>query len=284
MTKAGIFVWNVRNDYTNGRIPIDDSQGAMSVCLFKVNDGLEFQTYSPEDSARWANEVYRPQGIDWMPWGVARGWDNAVAREEGRLAGRHAAASGSEYLLDLEPDKRDYWQCLPGTAHEFCAGYEETSNGLKLRLVPDARPTAGNLLLQEWAREPVVGIWHPQIYSRAFSESLDYWLLNGAFPIASVGVPLSRIYPVLAVWEQVEGEPSVSPDQLEADIQSLAAKGYGGFALWRRGLMSSQQVERLLAMPDPFAPVIPTPDPPVDHKKRALALLEQATLEVEAIP
>lgn len=281
--KLGVFIWTVTKDWTEGRIPIDDTQGAMSVVLFKVHDGLEWQNYSPEDAATWANDVFRPQGIDFMPWGVARGWDWNVAREEGRLAGRHAAATGSEYILDLEPYPEDYWQGVPGTPRAFCEGYAETSGGLKLRLCPDARNPGINL--EEWAQEPIVSVWHPQIYHRAFNESLDSWLRRGVSPITNLGVDRSRIFPVLAVWRQVAGDPPIPADELEADILSLAARGYGGCALWRRGVMSSQQVERLLAMPDPFLPPPPPPPPPpeVNHKKNALALIEQLQAEVEAI-
>jgi hypothetical protein len=277
--KLGVFVWTIARDYTDGRIAIDDTLGAMNPVLFKVNDGLEWQNYSPQDAATFANDVYRPQGIDFHPWGVARGWYADWAYAEGRLAGAHAAATNSEYVLDLEPYPEDYWQGVTGTPRAFCRGYAETSNGIKLRLCPDARNTGINL--EEWAVEPIVSVWHPQIYSRAFNESLDRWLRSGVQPLMNVGVPVSRIYPVLAVWEQTTGDPSISPDALEQDIFALKQKGYPGVVLWRRGVMSAQQVERLLAMEDPFKPT--PPPPPPSHKKRALELLEQLTLEVEAI-
>lgn len=278
--KTGVFVWTPKADYTEGRIPIDDSLGAMSVVLFKVNDGLEYQPYSPEDSAVWANNVYRPQGIDFLPWGVARGWSLDIAREEGNLAGRHAAAAGSEYILDLEPYPEDYWQGIPGTPRAFCDGYAEMSNGIRLRLCPDARNVGINL--GEWVAEPIVGIWHPQAYYTAFRQTIEVGIARACGPLLAAGVLRSHIYPVLPLWLDQPGEPSIPADQIERDLLYLAAQGFPGSCYWRRGVMSAQQVERLLAMTDPFAPT-PSP-PPVDHKKRALALLEEATLEVEAIP
>lgn len=278
--KAGIFVWNIKNDYTNGRLSTDDKLGAMSVALFKVNDGLEYQTYSPDDTRHYADEVYRPQGIDFMPWGVARGWSIDIARKEGHIAGEHAAAARSEYILDLEPDPKDYWQGIPGTARAFCEGYGETSNGQNLRLCPDARNPGINI--EEWAREPIVGIWHPQMYSRAFGESLDRWLAKGTQPILDLGVPQSRVYPVLAAYYATPGEPSISPDDLERDVLHLAQLGYPGFALWRRGVLSSDAVQRLLSMPDPFSP--PPAPVPTSRKAEALAAIDAARRAVEALP
>jgi hypothetical protein len=265
--KLGVFAWTVEADWTNGRIPIDDTLGAMSVCLLKVNDGLEYQTYSPEDSRVWADEVFRPQGIDFHPWGVARGWSHDVAYHEGRLAGQHAAQTNSEYVLDLEPYPEHYWQGIPGTPREFCRGYGETSNGVKLRICPDARNPGINL--EEWGAEEIVSLWHPQIYATAYGEPLQSWLWSGVQPIMQVGVPKSSIYPVLGVWLNAPGEPSISADQLEQDILYIARQGYPGAALWRRGLMSSQQVERLLAMDDPFVPVTPEP-PPQPHASKVV--------------
>ena len=280
--KAGIFVWTVKNDYTNGRIAIDDTKGAMNPVIFKVHDGLEYQTYSPEDTRQWADGVYRPQGIDFHPWGNARGWSIDVAREEGRLAGRHAAAARSEYILDLEPDPKDYWQGIPGTARAFCEGYGETSEGRNLRLCPDARNPGINI--DEWAAEPIVSVWHPQMYATAFGESLDYWLAKGTKPILDLGVPMSRVYPVLAAYYATPGEPSISPDDLERDILHLAHLGYPGFALWRRGSLSPQAVERLLSMRDPFVPAAPTPPVEPSRKAEALAAIDAARRAVEALP
>ena len=265
MLKAPIFVWDVTKDYTHGRIAIDDTLGAMSVVLFKAHDGLEYQTYSPEDMAAWADGVYRPQGIDLYPWGVARGWDLDVAREEGRLAGRHAVATDREYILDLEPYPDYYWQGITGTPRAFCEGYAETSGGRMLRLCPDARNPGINI--EEWAAEPVVNIWQPQIYATAYGESVERWLDTGVKPILDLGVSKSRIYPVLAGWYTTESEPSISPDDLERDILTLAREGYPGFSIWRRGSISQLVVERLLAMADPFAPVPPSPPPPLDIAK-----------------
>ena len=254
-------MWNVTNDYTHGRIAIDDTLGAMRGVIFKVNDGLEYQTYSPEDSRRWADEVYRPQGIDFYPWGVARGWSLDIAREEGRLAGRHAAAAQRPYVLDLEPYKEDYWQGIPGTAQAFCQGYAETSTGLQLDLCPDARNPGINI--EEWVAEPVVARIHPQLYATAYGEPLDLWIRKGVQPFLDLGVSRDRILPVLAGWYATAGEPSISPDDLERDILALASAGYSGFSIWRRGSISQQVVERLLAMDDPFAPAPDAPPPSV---------------------
>lgn len=275
--KIGIFVWNIKNDYTNGRIAIDDSKGAMSVALMKVHDGLEWQTYSPEDSAQWANGVFRPQGIDWMPWGVARGWSLDVAHREGALAGQHAAASGSEYILDLEPYKEDYWQGISGTPAAFCAGYASTSNGIKLRLCPDARNVGINL--EEWVQETIVSIWHPQAYYTLFQQPLEVGVAVACNPLFKVGIPRARIIPVMPLSGVGAGDPSISPDDLERDARYLHDQGFPGLAYWRRGVMSAQQVERLLSMDDPWAPVPAPPEPQPDYADvvaRAQVIVNQA--------
>lgn len=277
--RVGVFVWTVGNDYTKGRIAIDDTLGAMNPVIFKVNDGLEFQTYSPDDTREYADNVYRSQGIDFHPWGVARGWYADWAYAEGRLAGQHAAAAQREYILDLEPYPNEYWQGITGTPAAFCRGYKETSNGLKLRLCPDARNPGINI--EEWVKEPIVSYFHPQMYSAAYGESLDSWISKGIDPIIGLGVSRSRIIPVLAVWREGNGDPSISPDDLERDIRHLRDKMFPGVALWRRGVMSSQQVERLLSMPDLWTP---TPPPPQQTPKSQLQdLIAEMSDVVEAM-
>lgn len=257
--KTPIFVWTVEKDYLEGRIAIDDTMGAMSTVFFKVNDGLEYQTYTAEDTKHLANAVYRPQGIDFQPWGNARGWNHEIARKEGHIAGEHAAAAQRPYILDLEPYKEDYWQGIPGTAQAFCAGYAETANGFKLDLCPDARNPGINI--EEWVAEPVVSRIHPQLYATAYGESLDLWIRKGVKPFLDLGVSLSRIFPVLAGWYQVPGEPSISPDDIERDIKHLASLAFPGCSIWRRGSISSQVVERVLSMESPFLPQPPTQPP-----------------------
>ena len=259
--KTGIWIGSVRDDYTNGRIAIDDTLGAMSVAMFKVSDGLN-EFYTPEDSAVWANGVYRPQGIDFMPQGNGRGFSLADAYQEGVNAGRHAAATGSEFILDLEGDPQYYWQGIPGTPRAFCEGYASTAGGIKLRLNTDARNPGINL--SEWVQEPIVGVWHPQEYAATFGESHELWERRGIQPILNLGVPKSRIYPMLSNYLNGPGDPSMPPDTLEASIRYYAGRGYPGICLFRRKTMDGKQVERLLAMDDPWAPVLPPPLPPTD--------------------
>lgn len=280
--KTGIWIGSVMADYTEGHIPIDDTLGAMSVALFKVNDGLEYQPYTPEDSAYFANGVYRPQGIDFMPQGNGRGFSINYARQEGELAGRHAAASGSEYILDLEPDPDLYWQGIPGTAKAFCEGYASTSGGIKLRLNPDARNPGINL--EEWIAEPIVGIWHPQMYAATFGESQERWERKGIGPLLNLGVPKSLIYPMLSNYINGVGDPSMDPDTLEESIRYYAERGYAGFCLFRRRTMDSLQVERLLAMDNPFPHATPPPASQPSLKEQALAAIEEARKAVEAMP
>ena len=257
--KLGIWIGSVQEDYTEGRIAIDDTLGAMSVALFKVSDGLN-EWYTPEDAAIWANDVYRPQGIDFMPHGNGRGFSLDEARQEGVNAGRHAAACGSEFILDLEPDPQYYWQGILGTPRAFCEGYASTSGGRKLRLNPDARNPGINL--EEWAQEPIVGVWHPQMYAATFGESQESWERRGIQPILDLGVPKSLIYPMLSNYMNAPGDPSMPPDVLEESIRYYAERGYGGVCLFRRKTMDGKQVERLLAMPDLWA-VTPPPPPPI---------------------
>ena len=283
--KVPIFVWTVRADYTEARIPVDDTLGAMSKVFFKVNDGLEYQTYNAEDTKHMADDVYRPQGIDFQPWGVARGWNLEIARKEGHIAGEHAAAAQRPYILDLEPYKEDYWQGIPGTAHAFCDGYAETAEGQRLDLCPDARNPG--LLLQEWVAEPVVDRILPQLYATAYGESLDLWIRKGVKPFLDLGVSLSRIFPVLAGWYQQPGEPSISPDDIERDIKYLASMAFPGCSIWRRGSISPEVVERILAMTDPFLPSPPVTPPPTTTdplKTRLVPIGKPETAVVSEMP
>lgn len=250
--KPGIFIWSIENDYTQGRIPVDDTLGAMGVALFKAHDGLEFEIYSPDQIRSLAENVYRPQNIDMHPWGVARGWYAGWAYNEGRLAGEYAAATGRAYILDLEPYPEDYWQGVPGTPRAFCQGYSETSNGLRLRLCPDARNIGINL--EEWVVEPIVDIWHPQAYYTAFAtHDFRVGIMQAITPLLNAGVPKDKIYPVLPLWYATTGEPPIVPDELETVLRWVAREGFPGVAYWRRGLMDNKLVERLLAMDDPFS-------------------------------
>lgn len=256
--KCGHWIGSVDADYTHGRIPQDDSKGAMSLAMFKVSDGLN-EWYTPVDSAQWANGVYRPQGIEFMPQGNGRGASIDQARQEGVNAGRHAAACGSPFILDLEPDPSLYWHGIAGTGRAFCEGFASTANGNKLRINPDARNPGINL--DEWVAAPVVDIWYPQMYAATFGESQERWERLGIQPLLDLGIPKSRIHPMVSNYMNGAGDPSMDPDTLEASIRYYADRGYGGITVFRRQTEDGRQVERLLSMADPFAP----PAPPVSH-------------------
>lgn len=281
--RSGIFIWTVANDY-GARIPDDDSQGAMSVALFKVADGLNQMQTVPQAIA--LAKQYRDQDIDMYPWGVAQGWSLDVARSEGALAGQYAAAVGRPHILDLEPYKAEgYWQGISGTPAAFIEGYGSTANGQPLRLCPDARNVGINL--EEWVALLPGAIWHPQAYYTAFG-SHDYKVgINSAIkPLLNAGVPKSQIYPVLPLWLAQTGEPSIPAKDLNRDIDYLAAEGYPGAAWWRRGRMSPDHVTLMKAKTDPFphAPD-PEPEPPAQTPKQvALAHIEAARIAVEALP
>lgn len=262
--KLGIFVWDTGIDYGQGRIPQNDALGVMNPVIFKVHNGLESQPYSLDEVRNLADNVYRSQSIDFHAWGVAHGTNIDIAREEGRLAGRFAAVTNREYVLDLEDDKRYYWQGIRGTAHAFCEGYTETSNGIQLRICPDARGTHANgINLLEWINEPIVNVWHPQLYSAAFGEHIANWVQSGAIePLVNNGVSKERIYPVLAAWRETTGELSLDPDIVEAELRYLKDSGFPGAALWRRGVVSNEQVARLQSIevwPAPQPPPVPEP-------------------------
>lgn len=272
--KTGIFVWTVANDY-GARIPDKDLGGVMDPAIFKVNDGLN-QMQSVNSAVALA-KLYRDQGIDFMPWGVARGFSLAIARAEGLLAGQYAAATGSPYVLDLEPYPDYYWQGISGTPRAFCQGYEESAPSMPLRLTVDARNVGINL--EEWVAEPVVGIFHPQAYYTDFgSHDMGIGIMSAINPLLAAGVSKSRIYPVLPVYQASTGNPSTSPKELALAITFVAGQGFLGFALWRRGLMSPDQVAMLQLLPDPFPPP-PFIPPPVD----VFATLTEAKTSIQTV-
>lgn len=282
--KLGQFVWTIANDY-GARIPDDDTKQAMSFAFFKVHDGLEWQNYSPEGTNHYFADVYGPQGIGFVPWGVARGWNIDVAREEGRLAGRHAAACQGVYILDLEPYPEDYWQGIPGTPTAFVEGFLE-AGGNELWICPDARNTGINL--EEWVRHPVVTRWWPQAYYTAFQQPMVRGINAAIAPLLNAGIPRERIWPVLPTYYATEGEPSIDAGELIEAIRYVASEGYPGAALWRRGLISPGQVTAMLETADPFSPgQLPSnaaKDAALMSLDIAAQAIEDARRAVEAIP
>ena len=275
--KAGVFVWTVANDY-GARIPDDDTKGAMSVSLFKVNDGMNRMETVAEAVA--LAQQYRAQGIDFMPWGVARGFSLAGAKAEGALAGEYAAATNSPYVLDLEPYPDDYWQGIPGTPQAFIEGYNSTANRHPLRLCPDARNSGLNL--EKWVAAQPGAIWHPQAYYTAFHMPMNVGIMAAIRPLLNAGIPVAQIYPVLPLYIDTPGEPSIPGSEVKQAINLVAQWGYPGIAFWRRGLMSPDQVSTMLAMDDPFTPAPPPPGPSL--KQQALAAIEVARQSVEEMP
>lgn len=273
--KSGIFIWTVANDY-GARIPDDDSKGAMSVALFKVIDGLN-EMVSPGQAKTFANDTYRPQGIDMYTWGVGIGASLDQARAEGRLAGEYALTTMSPYLLDLEPDpKGGYWHGLSGSPKTFVDGFTEKVDKSLLRLCPDARNPGINI--EEWVALLPNAVWHPQAYYTAFHQSMNVGIMAAIRPLLNAGIPVSQIYPVLPLYIDTPGEPSIPAAELSNAIDLVASWGYPGVAFWRRGLMSPDQVSMLLAKADPFQPE-PQPQP---EPSRLVTLLTEALAIAEA--
>lgn len=286
--KSGVFIWTVANDY-GARIPDDDTLGAMNPALFKVNDGVN-QMQTVAQAVALAKQ-YRDQNIDFLPWGVGRGFDLSEARAEGRLAGEYAAATSSPYILDLEPDPSLYWQGIPGTPTALIAGFNETAKGQRIRLCCDARltaagPTGARIDLNEWVTALPDAIWHPMGYYTDFaSHDAATGIMSAINPLLNAGVHKSQIYPVLPLYYASAGNPSITPVELSSVLDWVAQQGYPGAAYWRRGLMSPEQVAMLLAKVDPWAPIPqPQPQPGPSPKKLALAHIEAARIAVEGLP
>lgn len=271
--RSGIFIWTVANDY-GARIPDDDTLGAMNPALFKVNDGLNEMVPVPD--AIVLAKQYRAQNIDMYTWGVGIGSSLEEAHAEGALAGQYAVATGSPYLLDLEPDpKGGYWHGISGAPQAFIAGFEEHADKRLIRLCPDARNPGINL--EEWVMLLPEALWHPQAYYTAFHMTMHEGIVAAIRPLLNAGVPVGQIYPVLPLYVDTTGEPSINPSEVSQAIDLVAGWGYPGVAFWRRGLLSPEQVSMLLAKADPFITVpTPAPDSPL------VALLKQALAIAEA--
>lgn len=268
--KLGIWVWNTRNDYNTGIIENDDTKLPMSFAFSKIGDTRNWY-YDPQGVADLAR-IYTDQGIGQIPWYVGRGFNLDSAYYEGWDFGQRVAAFQGCGILDLEPYPNEYWQGVPGTPTNFVRGFEDCG-GTELHLSPDARNHGINL--DEWEQlrrdKPHLHIRYlPQAYWTEFRQDMERGISAAIQPLINAGVPPEAIWPVLPTY-YVTGPLSnpiytpMNPDDMERQLRLVADAGAPGASLWRRGFLSRETADRILAMPDIFNPAPPPPPPEPEH-------------------
>lgn len=294
MAKYGIWTARGLDDYGSPYIEDDDTKIPMSFAFGKIGDSGNMY-YDAASMKRYA-QIYTDQGIGYIGWYVGRGFSPDDAYHEGWNVGLLAAAHQGCAILDLEPYPAQYWQGISGTPRAFTRGFID-AGGVELHLCPDARNSGINLDEWELCRNefPQLHIRYlPQAYWTEFRQDMERGIHAAIDPLLNAGIPKEIIWPVLPTY-YVDGpiqSPSYHPmlgADLEASIRFVAGLGHPGVSFWRRGFISREAADHILAMDDPFAPPAPPPPPgpqpesEIEHSIQvALAHINAAKISVES--
>lgn len=290
--KLPVWIHNVASAYPgNGGLPVDDSANPFSHVYGKTNDGLRFQGVwddhatdinSVEDVVHHDREIYQPQGIEYVPWGVVHGrWEGdwsagEYARDEGRMAAAIAMAAAGPgetptYIVDLEPHYHApfpaYWRDDLGAAEpdirEFVVQFRNNTNGLgRLWLAVDARePHLEPVKFAYWASFDAVERILPMVYFTDFARpavAQTYHARDALRTMESVlggngaGMLLKRhIHPIFP--------GDALPEVMEYAIEEAFEQDFGGVSVWQRGNLTLNTADRIAAMDDPW---VQAPQPP----------------------
>lgn len=308
--RVPVWIHNVASAYPgNGGLPVDDRQNPFSHVYGKTNDGLQFQAqWDPHDGAirdiptvvRHEREIYQPQEIEYVPWGVVHGrWENwpddQYAAAEGHLAAAIALAAAGPgetptYIVDLEPHYHApfpaYWRDDLGAAEpdirEFVQQFRNGTNGLgRLWLAVDARePHLEPVKFAYWWSFDVVERVLPMVYFTDFVRPRVAKTLDATDALRAMERALGPVGGMLAkkhIYPIFPGD--ALPTVMQYAIESAGENGYGGVSVWQRGNLTQETAEKIAAMDDPWAQSKPAPA--LDVVRQQLDRIEGAVATVD---
>lgn len=289
--KVKTWVWQFSKDYP-GEIGGDDSKLPISEVWGKTNDGLTYQGRFDNHPAEISDlpavvkaerDIYGPQRIEFVPWGVIHGRMPGVADQasrEGALAGAiaKAAASASEprrYIVDLEPHYHggatpQFWRDDLGADASDVRAFLEAfvaAGGDEIWVAPDARhPHLEPVSFAAWVASPVVKMVCPQVYFTDFKRPARVALDAALTTLAAYRVGPERVHPVLP--------GNAEPGALVESVRYAHERGCAGVSFWRRGSFRKDSLQALAALEDPWAP--PPAGTPAAKKAAAIAAIDEA--------
>ena len=260
-----------------GAIGPDDTAAPIAAVYGKTNDGLNWQGRRDAHAAeinglpavvRAEREIYGPQEIEYMPWGVVHGRREGNADQalvEGLLAGQVArAAAGpgerATCVVDLEPHYHAgfpaFWRDDLGAGPEevaaFVGGFIE-EGGEDLWLAPDARnPHMAPVSFRAWTQHDVVLRVLPMVYFTDFRQEPEAALDRALMTLREYGWPDVRtVHPVLP--------GDAAPAAMLRAIRYARGLGCGGVSVWHRGNLRSDTAAAIAALLDPWVSAPPVP-------------------------
>lgn len=302
MMKIAVWLHQFDNGYP-GLVGSDDSQLPFSAVYGKTNDGTRWQSTwdrhgvaigEAADVTRAERDIYAPQGIEYVPWGVIAGRSEAgsVAGSEGTLAGQIAkAAAGpgerATYIVDLEPSYHggatpQFWRddlgAGPAEVSEFIGQFMR-NGGQEIWIAPDARdPHLSPVAFEAWWAADIVTRVLPQVYYTDFSKPRTATAADAKAAIDTAVATLEahgvrqrvNIHPILPA----DSEPGV----LVGAIRYCHEIGCGGVSIWQRGNMGIEVAQAIAAMEDPWA----APEPAVEAPKVDIAAIRREAEAMQA--
>ncbi len=202
----------------------------------------------PEDIDRWAAILDR-YGMELHAWCVPRGSTDIDAEAQVMVqTAQHPAVKS--LLLDVEPDRRNYWTGTAAQVRELMLKVRRVIPGdFHIGFVVDPRPWHYETIFPlEW--QPFVNSVHPMTYWHTFRITPDEALQQMYGTWLNYGKPIAPIFEVNAPIDEIQ------------QAHSLATARYGARSLswWRYGIGSTAQMNAL-SVPIPNSPVEPTPAP-----------------------
>ena len=316
--KIPIWIHNV-HDYARSSLPADDSLIPMLAAIGKTNDGTRWQgDWDSHDMAmrdlrsvvRAERDIYGPQGIDYIPWGVIHGrWESgfpgsgdseSVAAAEGILAGKIAIAAAADgqppvYVVDLEPAYHApfpaFWRNDLGAGEDevytFILEFQQETDGKgKLWLAVDARGShLANVSFARWLEWPdTVDRILPMVYFMDFVRPRTPTFRDIDEAYAAMFATISAAAgPGALPWEVSPILPGdASPEAMLYAIGGAHALGCSGVSIWQRLNLRVDTADAIAGLDDPWATPASTPPITLGGLAHDLDQIEGATTTIDA--
>lgn len=281
--RVPIFIHQFDTAYANAAVDGDDRALPMAAAWVKAHDGTSWQATwdshplavsGPDALRHLAREVYAPQGIGCVPWGVVHGrWEGAdgalevLAAAEGALAGAAASAAVDDgesavYIVDLEPHghggvRPQFWRDDLGAGANEVRTFVDAfraAGGDEIWLCPDARdPWLDAVSFASWSVHSAVTRVIPQVYVTDFVRPRVATAADARAALGAAVATLAR-----HGWRNVRAvHPALpadaEPDVLLAAIDEAHRLDCGGVAIWQRANLRADTAAVLSAFADPWA-------------------------------